>query len=112
MLEFHPLMTNAEILTCRKSSAPKTATFPASFPRGWPEGKGYSLVVADGASTEWKGEGLSLLVPVVGVFADLFVIRWGGFVSLPRLLEDGLLSVSLSISVHKTGHWGVSVSGL
>lgn len=30
------------------------ATFPASFPRGWPEGKGYSLDVGDGSLNEWK----------------------------------------------------------
>lgn len=82
MLEFHPLMTNAEILTCRTSTAPETATFPASFPRGWPGGEGYSPVVADGVSTEWKGQELSLLEPVVSVLAELFVILWGGFVSL------------------------------
>ena len=46
------------------SRAPKTATFPASFPRAWPEGKGYSLAVDDGTPMEWKGEELGLLVPV------------------------------------------------
>lgn len=55
MLELPPLMTNVQILTHIESSAPKTATLPASFPRGWPEGKGYSLVVDDGTPVEWKG---------------------------------------------------------
>lgn len=50
--------------THTRSRAPKPATFPASFPRGWPEGKGYSLAVDDGTPVEWKGEELSLPVPV------------------------------------------------
>lgn len=66
MLELPPLMTNKQILahTLRESGAPKAATFPASFPRGWPEGKGYSLAVDDGTPMEWKGEELNLPVPV------------------------------------------------
>lgn len=48
----------------RERRAPKTATFPASFPRGWPEGKGYSLAVDGGEPMEWKGEEIGLPLPV------------------------------------------------
>lgn len=60
------------------SKAPKTATFPASFPRGWPEGKGYSLAVDDGTLMEWKGEELNLLVPVCQCVSRVVVCVCGG----------------------------------
>lgn len=64
MLELPPLMTNMQIQRERERRAPKTATFPASFPRGGPEGKGYSLAVDDGELIEWKGEEINLPLPV------------------------------------------------
>lgn len=49
-----PSMTNMHRERERESAAPKMATFPACFPRGWPEGKGYSPDVGDGSLNEWK----------------------------------------------------------
>lgn len=48
----------------RECGAPKTATFPASFPRGRPDGKGYFLVADAGVLMEWKGLEPDLLVIV------------------------------------------------
>lgn len=109
MLELPPLMTNKQILTHTQSRAPKTATFPASFPRGWPEGKGYSLAVDGGMPMEWKGEELNLLVPVCQC-ASWVVVCVGDFVSLPQFLESVLFSItciSLCLSAQYGDSYGV-----
>lgn len=109
MLELPPLMTNKQILTHTQSRAPKTATFPASFPRGWPEGKGYSLAVDGGTPMEWKGEELNLLVPVCQC-ASWVVVCVGDFVSLPQFLESVLFSItciSLCLSAQYGDSYGV-----
>lgn len=64
MLELPPLVTDIR-RSRRERGAPKRATFPVSFPRGRPDGKGYSLVADDGKLMEWKGLEADLLALVV-----------------------------------------------
>lgn len=104
MLELPPLMTNKQI---HRERAPQTATFPASFPRGRPEGRGYSLAVDDGALMEWKGEEIDLPLPVLSVL--LFVFVCGYFVWLSKFLDRALFSITC-LSQHLSSQHGPRLS--
>lgn len=86
-----PLMTNMQTHTHTQSAAPKTATFPASFPRGGPEGKG----IFSGRGGRLT-DGVESIGPAISgcllsaCCPGCLCLCGGAFVSLHQLLDNVL----------------------